>query len=180
MSSSLKALGCFVLVLIVSVVAHAQNAPAGEAHFMIFSHMANQSGRRLEVARIERDGVGQQRTLEIKEREQVTGLRLIVNARTGEVQGIVKLENGKLDSGVLQVSLMRAGEKSGYGLMVDARGRFHMDGLAPGTYDITATAYVSGSTSPPTSKQQIVIANDQVTEVTLTLDLKSRLTPDRP
>ena len=151
---------------------------AGDAQFGLFSQMAAENGRRLEVARIEREGMVQQRTLEIKDREQITGVRLIVNARTGTVQGIVKLENGSLDSGRLHVQLTKIGEKSGYGMMLDARGHFRMGGTPAGTYEITATAFIATASSPPTTKQQIVIIDDQVTDVTLTLDLKSN--PDQP
>jgi type 1 fimbria pilin len=153
---------------------------AGEVQFSIFAPGSSDTGRRFEVARVERDGLVQQRNLEIKDREQVTGVRLIVNARSGTLQGIVKLENGQIDSGRLQVSLMKTGERSGYGMMVDARGRFQMRGLPAGTYEITAVIYMPNAPNPPMTKQQIVINDDQVTEVTLTLDLKSRLTPDRP
>ena len=155
---------------------------AGEAHFMLFSQMAAGNARKFEVARIEREGVVQQGNLEIKEREQVTGVRLIFNARTGTLQGIVKLENGQMDSSRIFVSVTKSGERSGQGTMLDARGRFRMTGLAAGTYEITATAiaHIPAAPNPPSTKQQIVITDDQVTEVTLTLDLKSGQTPDRP
>ena len=153
---------------------------AGEAHFMLFSQMFAGNARKFEIARIERAGVVQQGNLEIKEREQVTGLRLIVHARTGTLQGIVKLENGQIDSSRFYVSVMKAGERSAQGTQLDARGRFRMTGLAAGTYEVTATAYITDSSNPPSTKQQVVITDDQVTEVTLTLDLKSPLNPDKP
>jgi protocatechuate 3,4-dioxygenase beta subunit len=152
---------------------------AGEGHFMIFSQSGSENGRNFEVARIERDGMVQQRTLDIKEREHVTGVRVIINPRNGMLQGIVKVENGQLGQGRLWVSLRRPGETGGYGVPLDARGRFRMGGLAAGTYEITASAYIN-SPAPPSTKQQIVITDDQVTEVTLILDLKSAPRPDRP
>jgi hypothetical protein len=116
--------------------------------------------------------VQQRSSVEIKEREQVTGVRVIANASTGILQGIVKVENGRVEPGRLYVSLVRSGEKNGYGVPLDARGRFRVGGLRAGTYDLAAYAQV-GDSQPKSTKQQIVIADDQVTEVTLTLDLLS-------
>ena len=147
--------------------------PAGEVQFAIFVRTSGDTGRQIEIARVERDGVVQQRSgLEIKEREQVTGVKVIVNASTGIVQGIVKVENGAVEPGRLYVSLVRAGEKNGYGVSLDARGRFRVGGLRAGAYDLTVYAY-GGDSQPKSARQQIVITDDQVTEVTLTLDLLS-------
>jgi len=156
--------------------------PPGEAHFMIFSQRGFdvEDGRNIEVARIERDGVLiQQRKLDIKEREKVTGVRVVVDARTGMLQGIVKVENGQLEAGQTYVSVNKAGQQTGYGAWLDARGRFRVGGLAAGTYDVIV--YVNRPGMPTRSaQQQVVINDDQVTEVTLTLDLKASPTPDRP
>jgi carboxypeptidase family protein len=156
--------------------------PAGEVQLMIFVRSAGDSGRQVEVARVERDGVAQQRNIvEIKEREQVTGVRVIATASTGILQGIVKIENGRVEPGRLYLSLVRPGEKNGYGVPLDVRGRFRLGGLRAGNYDLIAYAQV-GDSQPKMSKQQIVITDDQVTEVTLTLDLSSAgpPAPDRP
>ena len=147
--------------------------PAGEVQFVIFARGSGDTGRQIEVARVERDGVVQQRSsVEIKEREQVTGVRVIANASTGILQGIIKIENGRVEPGRLYVSLVRSGDKGGYGVPLDARGHFRLGGLRAGTYDLAAYAHV-GDAQPKSTKQQIVITDDQVTEVTLTLDLLS-------
>ena len=46
------------------------------------------------LSRIERDGVTQARELEVKEGEQVTGVRVIVNYGTAKLRGLVTIENG--------------------------------------------------------------------------------------
>ncbi len=153
---------------------------AGEVLFMVFSRRGSEDGRNFEVARIERDGVVYQRSLEIKDREQVTGLRVVVTARTGVLQGIVKVENGTVEAGRMYLSLSKAGETNGYGISVDARGRFRIGGLSAGTYDITAYVYNPDLPTQPSKKQQVVITDDQVTEITVTIDLKARFDPDLP
>ena len=153
---------------------------SGDAVFMVFAQMGAENGRNFEIARVERDGVAQQRSLEIKEREQVTGVRVVVTALTGIVQGIVKVENGQIDPARIFVSLSKAGDNRVASLPVDARGRFRVGGIAAGTYNITAYSYTDSATRA-SAKQQIVVNEDQVTEVSLTLDLtRSPLPQDRP
>lgn len=153
----------------------------GLTGFWVFSRSSD-GGREFDITRIERDGVPQLRTIEVKEREQVTGVRLIVSPRTGVLQGSVKVENGQIPIERVWVSLQRSGdaERTGYGVPLDARGRFRLNGVAPGTYDLTASAYVSEAGNRATVKQQVVITGDQPTEVTLVIDLKSAVPPGRP
>lgn len=153
----------------------------GLTGFMVFSRSGD-SGREFDISRIERDGVPQSRTIEVKEREQVTGVRLIVNPRTGVLQGIVKVENGQIPMERVWVSMQRSGdaERSGYGVPLDARGRFRLNGVAPGTYDLTAWAYLPESGNRATAKQQVVVTGDQPTDVTLVIDLKSAVPPGKP
>src|SRR6185503_5502505 len=62
---------------------------AGTVFFSIFRHPTGQ----FEVARVERDGVVVEPNLEIKAREQIKSLRLIVRSRSGQIRGVVKMEN---------------------------------------------------------------------------------------
>ena len=56
---------------------------------------------------------------------------------------------------------------------VDARGHFLVEGLPAGTYEVLASAYWPGIRGmPPTRRQQITIADGELQEITLTLDLK--------
>jgi protocatechuate 3,4-dioxygenase beta subunit len=151
----------------------------GQVTFSVFSR-SDRSGRQFNVTSVERDGVVQPRSIEIKEREQVTGVRLTVNARTATLQGVVKVENGQLQAERVWVSLQKPGESSGYGVPLDARGRFQMTGLPAGTYNLVAWAHLAESGGTATTKQQVVINDDQVTEVTLTLDLKPAPPPGKP
>jgi hypothetical protein len=134
----------------------------------------------LDISRIERDGVVQSR-VEVKEREQIKGLRLIVRPRTGGIRGVVKFENGQMPPlSRIQTYLKRDGDEFGTSVQLDDRGRFISDGLAAGVYELVVTAYVSRRGMPPSVKQQVVVVDNQVTEVTITMDLKTDAGAARP
>ena len=48
------------------------------------------------ISRIERDGVVQPRGIEVKDGDQVTGVKVFVNSRSGTIRGVVKFVNGEL------------------------------------------------------------------------------------
>lgn len=135
-----------------------------------------------EVIQIERDGVVvQPGGVEIKAGEQIKGLRLIVKARTGHIRGVVKLENGQLPFSQVHVTVKKFGDMGGPSLRTDDRGRFMSEPMAPGVYELVVHAYRSqGQGRSVSTKQQVVVADNQVTDVTLTLDLKSDTGQGRP
>ncbi len=138
-------------------------------------------GNSFRVVRLERDGVVYSQGVEIKEAEQVTGLRVIVSETNGTIRGVVKLEKGTA-SGHFRIAVRRLSENeagpfsfgSGDSPEIDTRGQFVAEGLLPGTYEITA-AYAPDMRTPwRRTKQQVVVTNGTVTNVTLTID------PDAP
>lgn len=148
---------------------------AGTIFFSIFRHPMGQ----FEVARIERDGVVVP-SLEIKAREQINGLRLIVKSRSGRIRGVVKMENGQIPTSRILVSAKRIGEEPfETGIQVDDRGRFQSEALAAGVYELRLLAYV-GRARPVQMTQQVVVSDNLTSEVTFTLDLKNETGADRP
>jgi len=138
------------------------------------------SSSRFRVVRVERDGVVQPRGVEIKERENVTGLRIIASYANASVRGMVELQNGTLPPNAqFSVWLTKLGEEPGTtnfasttSQQVDARGQFVIEGLMPGEYELHAGLYVPGvSGDMPFTKQTIVVTAGVVTNVTVTLDL---------
>jgi hypothetical protein len=129
-----------------------------------------------QVAQVERDGVVQSGGIEIKAGEQIKGLRVTVKALTGQIRGVLKLENGHIPGSQFSVQIKKIGENSGLSAQVDDRGRFVSDPMAPGLYEVSVWAHPSNGRAV-SAKQQVVVADNQVTEVTLTLDLKA---PGRP
>ena len=128
------------------------------------------------ISRIERDGtVAPVRGLEIKEGEQVTGLRVVVSQGSGTIRGVVKVENGSLpDGGHIVVRLTRTGEHPA-GLRpppVDARGQFLVEGLPPGVYEIEAS--IPSDRRPSQLRpvrREVTVQNGVVTDVIITFDL---------
>jgi hypothetical protein len=130
-------------------------------------------------SRIERDGVTQARGIEVREGEQVTGVRVIVNYGTARLRGVVTIENGPLPDGArIFVRLVKSGETLNIRPpSVDERGHFLVDGLTPGSYEITASI-VGGSAKPPRPvRQTVVLDDDDTPDVNITLDLASSPKP---
>jgi hypothetical protein len=134
------------------------------------------------ISRIERDGSVQPRELEIKTGEQITGVRVVISyssAGSGVIRGTVKFENGSLPPGShIAVRLAKQGENQ-FNMnpsqqLVDSRGRFFIDGLAAGNYELNVMGYLQGwRNRPPSAKQEVNVGEGAVTEVTITLDLKA-------
>ena len=138
-------------------------------------------GVTFEITQIERDGVvAQPGGVEIKGGEQIKGLRLLVKARTGQIRGVVKLENGQLPFSQIYVTVKKIGDMGGPSLRTDDRGRFMSEPMAAGVYELVVHAYRSQPSRPVSAKQQVVVSDNQVTEVMLTLDLKSDTGQGRP
>jgi protocatechuate 3,4-dioxygenase beta subunit len=140
----------------------------------------------LVLSRVERDGVPTQE-IEIAPGANVSGLRVVFEYGGGSIRGQVKIENGPLPDGArLSVNARRRGDEAGLGYMshgteVDARGRFVIEGLPAGEYELTLETYFqsappSPSMFPPNVKQTVSVANDIASDVTLTLDLNARRT----
>ncbi len=145
---------------------------AGTLFFSIWTQHRGPTSE-YEVTRVERDGVVQP-NLQIKAREQIKGVRLIVRSRSGRISGVLKVENGKLPTSRVYISAKRVGEENyEIGLQLDDRGRFVSDALAAGVYEVRVFAYVDGTRPPLQTKQQVVVNDNQVSEITLTLDLKT-------
>ncbi|HKG96300.1 MAG TPA: carboxypeptidase-like regulatory domain-containing protein [Pyrinomonadaceae bacterium] len=158
---------------------------AGTVNFGLFTQQ-HFNRQRLRIVRIERDGVVYSRGVEIKDSEQVTGLRLVVNYANGTIRGVVTLGKGTpAPDGHFNISLNRVGDNDGSFIsnfngppQVDARGQFVAEGLLPGTYEINAS-YTPDMRSPwRWTKQQVVVSNGVVTNITLSIDPDAP--PDRP
>jgi hypothetical protein len=134
------------------------------------------------LARVERDGVVLPRGIEVKSGEHISGVRIVVVYGSGIVRGTIKVENGPLPTGArLLIRLVkpddhsfmvRAGE-------VDARGRFSVEGVPAGSYELHATAFTPGSRArPPSSRQSITVTEGSVTEVEVVIELDGNASPN--
>jgi hypothetical protein len=131
----------------------------------------------LSVERIERDGIVQAGGLEIKRDENITGVRLVLKFSSGVIRGTIRAANGNSPPGTHFSASFRNPstdppdfQKS---VMVDARGRFIIDGLVDGTYEVVVNAIVIGpntSRKPFSAKQHATILDGNVTDVVVTID----------
>ena len=140
-----------------------------------------QSFRRLSITSIERDGVPQPNGIELAAAEQISGIRVVIGASNGAIQGQVRVDGGKLpDTAVLTASLSA---KDGMAwdhrsVMVDSSLQFKFERLLPGKYTITLLAKDAtpgtGSTvlAGPVS-EEVVVQGDSPTVVTIAIDVSS-------
>jgi len=143
------------------------------------------TAQRFYVVRVERGGIVQPQGIELKDREQITGLRVIINYATGGMQGVVKVDGGPIPVySQVHVSLKRLGDfprlfsSSNESAQVDARGQFFAEGLLSGTYEVTAYYATETRTRWGRVTQQVVVTNGAVANVTLSVD--SSANPGRP
>ena len=128
------------------------------------------------IARIERDGVALPRSIEIKDSEQISGVRIVVVYGTAMLRGVVKLENGTLPEGAqIFLRLTKVGETTSFirPAQADARGHFVMEAIAPGLYELSAQIYGPGMDGSKTTKRQVSVQEGVTNETVLTIDLSA-------
>jgi len=133
------------------------------------------------LVRVERDGEVVSRSIQIQEREQLTGVRVVLAYGTATIRGVVQVENGALPNPErIFVGLLRPGERisSLRPPRVDARGRFLIEGVAPGTYVIQAVISMGPNVRGRMVKREITIPDGVTTDVTLTIDMNP--SPEKP
>ena len=127
------------------------------------------------IVRVERDGVATPRGLEIKDGEQLSGVRVIISYGTAIVRGSVKFENGTMPGLRISAMLRKPGE-SALSLpraTVDERGNFMFEGIAAGTYELQVTAS-NTQTSPRRPlifKREINVLDGETVDVPVRFDL---------
>jgi len=147
----------------------------GSLSFRAFSNSGG-STTGLTVARIARNGVVETRSIEIKDGEQVEGLKIFVTVGTGTIRGTIK-GNGELPpTAQISVWFSQAGADTTrvqpQSVLVDSRGHFVAEGLAAGTYEVNVSVFVPGANRRvPSAKQQVTVSDGNVTEVTIPVDL---------
>jgi protocatechuate 3,4-dioxygenase beta subunit len=155
---------------------HITGMAGGTANFYLHS---NESIR---IDRIERDGVIQPRGIVLKEREHITGVRVIAQFGNASLRGKIEVENGTLPpDGRLYVWARRIGDdltmrSSGSNIrpQVDARGQFVIEGMTAGTYEIDAGVYLSTAKLVYRAKrQQVVVTAGATTTLNLSVDLSA-------
>jgi hypothetical protein len=153
----------------------------------------SRSDPRLRIKRIERDGVEIKDAIEVRPGERVTGVRIVVHLAQGRISGQVRIAGGALPDGwglYANVSRPASADESKSGArrpvlvekrseyaFVDEKGRFVIDGLTAGEYDlfisIVKRTAGGGNQMVPGPKQRVTVRDDVETSVTLDLDMSS-------
>jgi hypothetical protein len=144
--------------------------------------LANSSHFR--IVRVEQNGVVQSRGVDIKEGEEVSGVRVVLAYGNATIRGSVEITNGPIPPGArFYVGLRNIGDDLvsssliNSAVDVDARGQFVIEGVFPGTYEISTTIWgVDGRTVFSEKKQQIAVTAGSVTNVTVSLEINPKAT----
>lgn len=131
------------------------------------------------ITRVEREGVVLPRGLEVKDGEQVTGVRVFVSAGSATLRGVVTVDNGPLpDKGRVSVRITKQGATLGNvrPATVDARGRFLLDTIPPGTYDVMVTVNLYGQ-PPRNIMRKVTLQDEQTMDVTINVDTTEQPKP---
>lgn len=133
----------------------------------------------IRLVRVERDGAPQPGGIEVAPGAEITNVRVIFEYGSGSIRGAVRVENGELPTGTsMFIIVQKPGDTASARpvayTQTDTRGRFQIEGLAAGDYQIVLRAQfpLIANRSPATVKQNATISNGMETEVTLTLDLE--------
>lgn len=127
----------------------------------------------LSIARMERDGVAT-RWIEVKDGEPVTGVRVILSYGNAVIRGVVTTVDGPLPEETrISVSLAKSGERVP-GIrppIVDQRGRFLLESIPAGTYELTTIIGMTTQKAPArVFKQTVTVQEGSTQDVTIMVD----------
>ena len=149
-------------------------------------YLSGDTRKGFSLLRVERDGIEQREGLEIEHAEQVTGVRVVIGYGTGVIRGEVKVKGGRLPENMrFTVMASAAGRYTGIinHVEADPRGRFVIEDLTAGDYELTLqTNYLGDSsqtfpTDTMTLTQTVTVTNASATEATFVVDLNAGSKP---
>ena len=158
---------------------HATGLRPGKAHVYMASYPPPPN---IILSRVERDGIPQQE-IEVTPNARITGVRVVFEYASGRIRGMVKAANGPLPEGArVNVSARRRGDAPGYGYImgrgaeVDALGKFVIEGLPTGEYELFIVAQLTLPTPRqiPAPTRTVTVANGITSEITIALDLDAK------
>src|SRR5262245_34493288 len=113
--------------------------------------------------------------------EQVTGLRIVIGYGTNIVRGQLRITGGSLpEDAFMMVNAYRAGTEilNGTSRQVEAGGRFVIEGLTPGGYELKLSVFFPFASTPETGKlterlnkrtQAVTVSGNSETQVTFVI-----------
>jgi Carboxypeptidase regulatory-like domain len=152
--------------------------PPGKADIRLSS-----SSKPLLRLRVERDGVEVNGGLEVRAGEEINSVRVIIGQGAGVIRGTLKIVGGVLPEGVVLSVYAGQGPPNYVGGSgeVDEKGRFVIEGLAPGEYSLSISWSIKYSlpsgqylTLPRLPEKRVSVTNGAETQVSLTYDLSRK------
>jgi hypothetical protein len=151
------------------------------------------------IKRIERDGAEIRNAIEIRRGEPVTGVRIVVVQANGTIRGQVEITGGKLPEGwelniwatPIETTTRNQGIPAFYtnetgSAVVDEKGRFVIERLIPGEYELrlavmerVSQSMTQGVGGIDEITQRVTVKSGVETPVNLTLDLSRKKREDR-
>jgi hypothetical protein len=132
------------------------------------------------ISRIERDGIASPH-LDVKDGEQITGVKVFLGYGNATLRGVVTIENGPLPAGTrIYLQLTRPGERVSFlrPPQVDERGHFLLEGIPAGVYELTA--YIVGG--PPKQrkpvKREVSLTDGITSDVNFSVDVATETNPE--
>ncbi len=132
------------------------------------------------VKRVERNGVELREGIEIKAGETLTGVKILMAYANGVIRGQVNMTGGQLPAGMrvlaTAINANAAPTEQGGSAEVDGKGRFLIEGLLDGEYEVSAQVISNKEDSGqlPSVSQTVRVTNGAETQVILTLDLSKK------
>lgn len=133
------------------------------------------------IARVERDGVAVPRAIEVKDGEQVMGVRVVLSYGSATIRGVITLDDAPLPPGTrASVRLAKPGEPTPGTMnfrppVVDERGRFLIEGIPAGTYELQ-TVVMTPKSSSRMVKRVVTIQDGTTTDITIAVETP----PEKP
>lgn len=152
----------------------------GQVSFWLTPPFGGRTPKGFAILRTEHNGVALPRGIEIKDGDQLAGVRVVMTYGTATIQGTVKLENGVLpEGGRMLARLMKPGTPPAQiaASPVDARNQFLLEGVPPGVYEVTVMVIVPNNRNPITAKREVSVQDGVVNQVSLTVDMTPQPQP---
>jgi len=155
-------------------------------------------GSELRIKRVELEGVEIKSDFEIRQGEQIAGVRIVMVQPDGIIRGQIEIADGKLPAGwelhISATPMKTTTSDTGYptfrqgggGAAADEKGRFVIEGLIAGEYEVTLWPVVKKSQfewdkAPGISavKQRVTVSGGTETPVKMLLNLERKLQEGR-
>jgi hypothetical protein len=152
----------------------------GQVSFWLMTPFGGTQPKGFSILRTEHNGNVMPRGLEIKEGEQLTGVRVVMAYGTASIHGTVKFENGTAPEGGRMVArVVKPGTPPAQiaSSPVDARNQFLLEGIPPGVYEISVMVFSADNRTRLTGKREVIVQEGVVNEVSITVDLTQQPKP---